>query len=172
MVHCNMARSLAEWSIISFAMAVEINKPFAFETQQTAGSFGLFNSYNAVGGETKKFHYYAYFDHRNADGWRDNSRYFTNSGFGTFTWHFTPKFSLTAEVMKSHIRSQQPGGHTDSSFAVDPKTSFRGRNWIDIEWLTTALIANYQFDNRHKLNVKLFGIAATGTVWDISGRSL
>jgi Fe(3+) dicitrate transport protein len=137
----------------------EINKPFAFETQQTAGSFGLFNSYNAVGGETEKFHYYAYFDHRSADGWRDNSTYFTNSGFGTFTWRFTPKFSLTAEVMKSHIRSQQPGGHTDSSFAVDPRASYRGRNWIDIEWLTTALIANYQFDDRHKLNVKLFGIA-------------
>ncbi len=137
----------------------EINKPFAFETQQTVGSFGLFNSYNAVGGETEKFHYYAYFDHRSADGWRDNSKYFTNSGFGTFTWRFTPKFSLTAEVMKSHIRSQQPGGHTDSSFDVSPTDSYRARNWMDIEWLTTALIANYQFDSRHKLNVKLFGVA-------------
>jgi len=137
----------------------EINKPFAFESQQTAGSYGLFNSYNAIGGETEKFHYYGYFDHRNADGWRDNSRYFTNSGFGTFTWRFTKKFSLSAELMKSHIRSQQPGGHTDSSFAANPVASFRARNWMDIEWLTTALIANYQFDQRHKLNVKLFGIA-------------
>ncbi len=137
----------------------EINKPFAVETQQTAGSFGLFNSYNAVGGETKKFHYYAYFDHRSADGWRDNSKYFTNSGYGSFTWRFTPKFSLTAEIMNSHIRSQQPGGHTDSSFAVSPTASYRARNWMDINWLTTALIANYQFDARHKLNVKVFGVA-------------
>ncbi len=137
----------------------EINKPFAVETQQTAGSYGLFNSYNAVGGETEKFHYYAYFDHRSADGWRDNGKYFTNSGFGTFTWRFTPKFSLSAEVMANHIRSQQPGGHTDSSFAASPKSSYRSRNWMDIEWFTTALIANYQFDKRHKLNVKLFGIA-------------
>ncbi len=136
----------------------EINKPFQVEMQQTAGSFGMINTYNAIGGETKKFHYYAYFDHRSADGWRENSKYFTNSGFGTFTWRLNNKLSLTAEVMKNHINSRQPGGHTDASFAADPKKSYRSRNWMDIEWLTTALIANYRFDEDHKLNVKLFNV--------------
>ncbi|HLO83058.1 MAG TPA: TonB-dependent receptor [Chitinophagaceae bacterium] len=136
----------------------EINKPFQVEMQQTAGSFGMINTYNAIGGETKKFHYYAYFDHRSADGWRENSKYFTNSGFGTFTWRLNDKLSLTAEVMKNHINSRQPGGHTDASFAADPQKSYRSRNWMDIEWLTTALIANYRFDEDHKLNVKLFNV--------------
>ena len=45
----------------------EINKPFEFETQQTIGSNALFNSYNAIGGKTKKFHYYSLFDNRNGD---------------------------------------------------------------------------------------------------------
>jgi Fe(3+) dicitrate transport protein len=137
----------------------EINKPFAFETQQTVGSYGLFNSYNAVGGETKNVHYYAFFDHRNADGWRENSRYFVNNGFGTFTWKFTPKFSLTAEFMVHHMRSQQPGGLTDSLFNVDSGKSFRSRNWFDVTWTTGALIANYRFDDKHRLNVKLFGMS-------------
>lgn len=136
----------------------EINKPFQVEMQHTAGSFGLVNTYNAIGGETKKFHYYAYFDHRNADGWRDNSKYFTNSGFGSFTWRLTDKFSLTAELMKNHIRSQQPGGLTDAAFASAPRSSSRARNWMDIEWATAALIANYRFNEDHKLNVKVFGI--------------
>lgn len=136
----------------------EINKPFQIEMQQTVGSFGLVNTYNAVGGETKKFHYYAYFDHRSANGWRDNSKYFTNSGYGTFTWRLTDKFSLTAEIMKNHIRSQQPGGHTDAGFAAAPRSSSRARNWMDIEWATAALIANYRFNEDHKLNVKFFGI--------------
>lgn len=136
----------------------EINKPFQVEMQQTVGSFGLVNTYNAVGGETKKFHYYAYFDHRNANGWRDNSKYFTNSGFGTFTWRLNDKFSLTAELMKNHIRSQQPGGLTDAGFAASPRSSSRARNWMDIEWATAALIANYRFDANHKLNLKVFGI--------------
>lgn len=136
----------------------EINKPFEVETQQTVGSFGMFNTYNAIGGETKKFHYYAYFDHRNADGWRENSKYYTNSGFGTFTWRVNDKISLTAEVMKNHINSQQPGGHTDSSFKASPRASYRSRNWMDISWFTTALIANYKLGDNRKLNVKLYNV--------------
>lgn len=136
----------------------EINKPFRVETQQTFGSFGLFNTYNAIGGETKTFHYYAYFDHRNANGWRENARYYTNSGFGTFTWRMNPRLSLTAEVMKNHINSQQPGGHTDSSFAAAPRASYRSRNWMDIRWFTAALVANYRITDNRKINVKLYNV--------------
>src|SRR5215204_734456 len=134
----------------------EINKPFEFETQQTVGSNALFNSYNAIGGKTNKLHYYAFFDHRNGDGWRNNSRYFTNAGFGTITYYFTPKFSLSAEVMHSHIRSQQAGGLTDTQVEQDAQQSFRSRNWFDITWTTPALIANYQFNENTTWNTKLF----------------
>ena len=137
----------------------EINKKFEFETQQTVGSNGLLNSYNAVGGKTEKMHYYGFFDHRNADGYRNNSEYFTNSGFGTFTYKVNKKFSLTAEVMRSHIRSQQPGGLTDIQIQQDATQSFRSRNWFDITWTTAALIANYNFNEHARLNVKFFGVA-------------
>ncbi|BDQ11624.1 TonB-dependent receptor family protein [Sediminibacterium sp. TEGAF015] len=135
----------------------EINKPFEFETQQTVGSNGLFNSYNAIGGKKGKVHYYTFFDHRNGDGWRENSRYFTNAGYGTVTYNFTTKFSLTAEVMRSHIRSQQPGGLTDVQIMQDAQQSFRGRNWFDITWTTPALIANFQINENTRWNTKLFG---------------
>ena len=136
----------------------EINKPFEVETQQTIGSNGLYNSYNAIGGETKKFHYYTFFDHRNGDGWRQNSKYFTNAGFGTFTYRFTKKFSLTGELMQSHIRSQQPGGLTETQIEQDARQSFRSRNWFDIKWTTAALTANYQVNEKTRLTVKLFGV--------------
>ncbi len=136
----------------------EINKKFEFETQQTLGSNGLFNSYNAVGGETEKYHYYSFFDHRNADGYRKNSKYFTNSGYGTFTYRINKKFSLTTELMRSHIRSQQTGGLTDTQIKQDIKQSFRGRNWFDITWTTAAVIANYEINEHTRLNVKAFGI--------------
>lgn len=137
----------------------EIRKKFEFETQQTVGSNGLFNSYNAAGGKTEKLHYYTFFDHRNANGYRQNSRYFTNSGFGTFTYHINKKLSLSAELMVSHIRSQQPGGLTDTQMQLDIKQSSRSRNWFDITWTTAAIIANYRFTENTRLNVKLFGIA-------------
>ncbi|WP_204324955.1 hypothetical protein, partial [Stenotrophomonas maltophilia] len=69
----------------------ETNKPVEFETQQTVGSNGLFNSYNAIGGKKGNIHYYTFFDHRNADGWRANSRYFTNAGYATVSYQVTPK---------------------------------------------------------------------------------
>lgn len=141
----------------------DINKPLQVEVQQTAGSNNLVNSYVAVGGESEKLHYYTFFDHRSADGWRQNSTYYTNSGFGTFTWKIKPKFSLTAEVMRSHIRSQQPGGLTDRQFAQDAKKSLRGRNWMDIGWTTAALIANYEINPLSRLNVKLFSVLGDRT---------
>jgi Fe(3+) dicitrate transport protein len=134
----------------------EIKKPFEIETQQTIGSNALFNSYNAIGGNTKKVHYYSFFDHRNGDGWRQNSHYYTNSGFGTITYRITPEFSLTAELMHSHIRSQQAGGLTDAQIKADARQSFRSRNWFDIKWTTPALIANYSFNEKTRLNAKLF----------------
>ncbi|HET9276957.1 MAG TPA: TonB-dependent receptor [Flavitalea sp.] len=134
----------------------DINKPFEFETNQTIGSNALFNSYNAIGGKTDKIHYYAFFDHRNGDDWRNNSRYFTNAGFGTVTYYLNPKFSLTAEVMHSHIRSQQPGGLTDTQIDQDAQQSFRSRNWFDITWTTPALIANYRISDKARWNTKLF----------------
>ncbi|MEN9549323.1 MAG: hypothetical protein RIR12_1914 [Bacteroidota bacterium] len=134
----------------------EINKKVEFETQQTVGSNALFNSYNAIGGKSNKVHYYAFFDHRNGDGWRNNSRYFSNAGFATATYYITPKFSITAEVMHSHIRSQQPGGLTDAQVQANAQQSFRSRNWFDIAWTTPALIANYQISANTKWNTKLF----------------
>jgi|CXWL01.1.fsa_nt_gi Fe(3+) dicitrate transport protein len=141
----------------------EVKKKFEFETQQTFGSNALFNSYNAFGGKTGKWHYYSFFDHRNGDGWRQNSRYFAKAGFATVTYYFTPKFSLTTEVMHSHIRSQQPGGLTDSLLYADlpagqagAQQSFRSRNWFDIKWTTPALILNYKFSEKARWNTKFF----------------
>lgn len=134
----------------------EINKKIEFETQQTIGSNAMFNSFNAIGGKTKKWHYYSFFDHRNGDGWRNNSRYYTNAAFGTATYQLSPKIKLTAEVMHSHIRSQQPGGLTDIQLEQNPQQSFRSRNWFDISWTAPAFILNYQISEKARWNTKLF----------------
>ncbi len=136
----------------------DISKPVQFETQQTAGSNGMINTFNALGGKTNKINYYAFFDHRSSNGYRANSGYYTNSGFGSFTYNVTDKLSVTAEVMRSNIRSQQPGGLTDSQIKSDIIQSFRSRNWFDITWTTAALISNYQINDQSKLNVKLFAV--------------
>ncbi|MFY9463661.1 MAG: TonB-dependent receptor [Sediminibacterium sp.] len=134
----------------------EINKPFEFETQQTLGSNGLFNAYNAIGGKKGKVHYYAFFDHRNGNGWRQNSRYYSNAAFATVTYSITGKFSASAEVMQSHTRSQQAGGLTDQQLVQDGQQSFRTRNWFDLTWTTPALILNYNLNETTRWNTKFF----------------
>jgi Fe(3+) dicitrate transport protein len=135
----------------------EFNKPLAFETQQTIGSFGLFNSYQAIGGKKGNTHYYSFFDHRSANGWRDNNNYYTNSGFATITHQFKNNLVVTFELMHSHIRSKQPGGLTDQQIATNAQQSERGRNWFDITWTTTAIIVNYELNKQTRWNTKLFG---------------
>ena len=135
----------------------EINKPIEFETQQTIGSNGLLNSYNALGGKRGKLHYYSFFDQRNGEGWRNNSQFYTKSGFGTITYNFTNKFSLRFELMYSHIRSQQAGGLTDVQIKQDAKQSFRNRNWFDITWMTPTIILQYDINEHSRWNTKIYG---------------
>jgi Fe(3+) dicitrate transport protein len=136
----------------------DLNKKFEFETQQTAGSFGLFNSYNAVGGKTERLHYYAFFDHRSASGWRQNSSYTVNTGFATVSYKLTPKLKLGAELMLYEMKSQQPGGLTDSLFKINAQQSFRSRNWFNIPWSTAAVNLDYSFADNRYLNVKVFSL--------------
>ena len=135
----------------------EFNKPLVFETQQTIGSYGLFNSYNAIGGKKGNTHYYSFFDHRSANGWRENSNYYTNSGFATITHQFKNNVAVTFELMHSNMRSKQPGGLTDQQIATNAQPSERGRNWFDITWTTPAIIVNYELNKQTRWNTKLFG---------------
>lgn len=135
----------------------EINKSFEFETQQTIGSNGLMNSFNAIGGKKGKLNYYSFYDQRNGEGWRNNSQFYTKAGFGSMTYHFTNQLALTFEFMRSHIRSQQPGGLTDLQIQHNAKQSFRTRNWFDITWTTPAITLAYEINEHSRWNTKLFG---------------
>ena len=135
----------------------EINKPFEFETQQTIGSNGLINSFNAIGGKKGKINYYTFYDQRNGDGWRNNSEFFTKSNFGSVTYKLTNQVSVTTEWMHSHIRSQQAGGLTDTQIQQDAQQSSRSRNWFDITWTTPAVTIQYEINNHIRWNTKIFG---------------
>ena len=138
----------------------DFTKPFEGEVYQSVGSNGLFGSFNAVGGKKGKFSYYGFYDHRSGDGWRQNSRYFTNAAYVTVTYNCNSKVSVTAEYSRSNMRSQQPGGLTDAQFNNDPRQSLRSRNWFDVIWNVPAIIANVEFNKHTRWNTKLFAVLA------------
>ncbi len=131
-------------------------KPFGFESRQTFGSYGLFNTYNAIGGETKKIAYYAYVHHRNADGWRKNSAYSALSAFASIKWKLHERFSMGLQYTYSTFMSQQPGGLTDSLFALDAQQSMRSRNWLSVPWHMLHFSANYQITKGLKADLRVF----------------
>jgi Fe(3+) dicitrate transport protein len=136
----------------------DINKPFQYESQQTAGSFGLFNSYNAIGGETGKTHYYAFWDHRRGDGFRANSGFKVNTGYGSVSWKVNTKLKIGLEITHFNYLSQQPGGLTDTQFEKDPYQSLRQRNWFEVDWNIAAINLDYTINDKSRLNVKTFAM--------------
>lgn len=110
------------------------NKTLEVTTSQTAGSFGLFNSFNSIGGTCKKFSYYAFLQYRNLEGFRPNSGQTQWSGFGKIQYKPTAHWKVGAEYSLFRNKIQMPGGQTDSMFAVNPRQSNRTRNWLKSPW--------------------------------------
>ncbi len=132
------------------------NKPVSVETQQTVGSYGLFNSYNAVGGTYKKLSYYSFFHHRTADGWRHNSGYNTYTGYFSANYQLTSKIYLQAEYTHMDYKSQQPGGLTDAQFKDNSRQSLRERNWFGTPWHVMSLLLKYEISSKVSLQLKSF----------------
>ena len=120
-----------------------VNKPFEFTTSQTFGSFGMFNSFNAIGGSHKKLSYYAFLQYRNMDGYRPNSQQWQLSGFGKVQYKASKKLNIGLEYSLLRNQLKMPGGLTDSLFYASPKTSTRARNWLKSPWNIVAAYANY-----------------------------
>jgi Fe(3+) dicitrate transport protein len=132
------------------------NKKVEFNTAQTAGSFGLFNSFNSIGGTYKKISYYGYVQYRNMDGYRPNSQQWQLSGFGKVKYAISQKVNIGIEYSLLRNRIQMPGGLTDEQFAADPKLSTRARNWLKSPW--NIIMATFNYNPSEKTSIS-FGNA-------------
>ncbi len=130
------------------------NKPFEFYTSQTAGSFGLFNTFNSFAGTIKKWSYYSFVQFRTLDGWRPNSKQWQVSGFGRLQYNASDKLNVGVEYSLLRNRIKMPGGLTDSMFNADPRSSFRSRNWIKSPWNIATAYANYSISPATSFNLK------------------
>lgn len=140
------------------------NKSFEFITSQTMGSYGLFNSFNSVGGSHKKLSYYGFLQYRNMEGYRPNSQQTQVSGFGKIQYNHSDKLNFGVEYSLLRNKIKMPGGLTDSLFYANPKTSTRARNWLKSPWNIISAYANYIPSENSTLSVK--------STYLFSGRSL
>ena len=123
------------------------------ESEQTRGSYNFFNSYNAVGGTSGKFSYYAYYDERHGDGWRPNAAFVYHAYYTNLTWHFTQKTRLSLQFSRMDYRQQIAGGQTDSQFYKNDRFSDRARNFFNPEINIPALLFNSDLSASTKLSI-------------------
>lgn len=133
-------------------------KKIGVESTQTLGSYGMFSTFNAIGGNYKKFSYYANVNYRRSDGWRQNNGYNTWNGYVNLGYQLTKKITINAEYSRMDQLVQQPGGLTDSMYKIDAQQSIRSRNWFKLVWNIAAVNMDYQISANHKLNIKAFGL--------------
>src|SRR5450432_1888804 len=72
-------------------------KPFAMESEQTGGSCNYFNSFNAAGGSKGKLNYYAFYDNRHGNGWRNNVKFNYHSYYVHLGYGISNKINIPAE---------------------------------------------------------------------------
>ena len=131
-----------------------LNKPFEFATSQSIGSFGMYNSFNSIGGTYKKLSYYGFLQYRNLEGYRANSQQWQLSGFGRVQYKPSDKINFGVEYSMLRNQIQMPGGLTDSMFNANPKTSTRARNWLKTPWNIITAYANYTPSENTTLSLK------------------
>lgn len=109
------------------------SKAFAFETINTAGSYGLLSTFNSISGTKGKFKYYAWFNKKSIDGYRKNSDSKYDAQNVSLFYEFSPELLIKAEWTRSNYVTHLPGPLTDEMFNADPRSATRSRNYYNPE---------------------------------------
>jgi Fe(3+) dicitrate transport protein len=129
------------------------SKPIELEMKQSVGSYGLFNSYNSIGGTKNKWSYFGYFHHRTADGWRENSDYKWNTGFASVSYKASEKLTIGAEYTRMEFLLHLSAGVTDSMYKVNARASVRERNWFRVNWNIPSLKIEYKINESARFSI-------------------
>ncbi len=130
----------------------DTTRRFGFESLTSVGSYGLFSSYNAIGGRVGKLTYQAYYQRRNSHGYRKNANSESEAQFVSLTYAFSSKLNLRAELGRSTYLYQLPGPLTDGQFQTDARQATRSRNYFKPDIYIPSLTLNWQIGERTHLS--------------------
>jgi Fe(3+) dicitrate transport protein len=141
--------------------------PFHFTTRNVFGSDEYYRNYTEVDGTTGALGYFAYYDHRQIEGFREaNSDYHVNAGSLRLVWDVTndSRFVLTLDAYDEEhgepggLRRREAINPPNSAFYEDDRnatTRFFDRFRLERYYATLE----YQkfFSERTELDIKAFG---------------
>ena len=124
----------------------------SFESINSTGSYGLFSSYNAIGGKIGKLRYYAYYQKRVSDGYRKNANSNAEAQFMSLEYLFNSNVKLKVELGRSTYLYNSPGPLTDAMFNADPRQSSRSRNYFSPDIFLPSLSLDWKINETTNLN--------------------
>ncbi|MGK2861491.1 MAG: TonB-dependent receptor plug domain-containing protein, partial [Chitinophagaceae bacterium] len=136
----------------------DTTRPFSFESINTAGSFNLLSTYNAIGGKSGKFKYYAYIQKKSRDGYRDNEHTDSESEAIILTYDASSKLSIRSEWARSKYLYRIPGALTDSMFHAAPRQATRSRNYFSPDIHVPSFNLNWQIASQTRLQLTLSAV--------------
>ncbi len=147
--------------LINFKMKKPVrDKKIELVSRQTVGSYGLFTTFNSLSGTVGKLSYYTYLNYKTGNGYRPNSGFNSTNYYGYFDYRLGSNTSMSFELTHLKYLSEQPGGLTDTQFAIDPTYSNRERNWFEVDWNLYALKLKHKLTPKTDLSLNLFGLDA------------
>jgi Fe(3+) dicitrate transport protein len=147
--------------LINFKIKSPSKKPFEFTSRNTVGSYDLFANYTSLSGTNGKFSHYSFYNYKQGNGFRPNSKFDSKNFFTNLNYQFNTATSLHFDFTHFDYLAQQPGGLTDVMFNENPRQSNRTRNWFAVDWNLFALRFKHQFQNQANFSLQLFGLEAS-----------
>lgn len=137
------------------------DKKIEWSSRQTWGSFDLRTSFNSLSGTVGKLSYYTYFNYKDGNGFRPNSKFNSRNYFAHVGYQVSDKTKLSLETTFLNYLAKQPGGLTDAQFIQDPTFSNRNRNWFDVDWKLYSFRLDHKFSNKTDFSLNVFGLDAS-----------
>ena len=140
----------------------------SWETINSVGSYGLLSTFNALGGKIGRLQYYAFFNKRVSDGYRDNGESDYDGEGLVLKYAASKNLTIGAELLRSNYVYHIPGPLTDAMFHADPRQSTRSRNYFNPEIYVPSVSLEWKTGPRSLLAWKVSAVLGErrSVMWD------
>ncbi len=137
--------------MLNYVSKMPDSAALAFQSINTAGSYGLLSSFNAISGTNGKFKYYAWFNNKVNSGYRKNSDSKFDAQNISIFYEFNPDLLFKAEWTRSNYVIHLAGQLTDQMFKDDPRAATRSRNYYNPEINVPSITLDWKAGSQTQL---------------------
>ena len=135
-------------------------KPISLLLRNSIGSNSLYSNFTQVSGKLGKWRYTSFFNLKNGNGFRPNSKFNSSNVFFKLSHDFSKNTQVSAEITYLDYLAQQAGGLSDNLFQENPYQSNRERNWFSLYWFLYNFKLEHELSKKSNLSLNVFGLNA------------